>query len=130
MKIILKLNFAGKHRTKEENALYVFNNCMISGVYKETSSFLIDNVSYYTIVHFVKSVRIRSFSGPLSVRIRENTDQKTPNTDAFLHSGSLIAKHLQKYFRRNFCSIRISFLHTLLVFSYISSVCKACLQSA
>ena len=42
----------------------------------------------------VKSVRIRSFSGPYfpafglnispySVRMRENTEQKTPNTDTF-----------------------------------------------
>ena len=33
--------------------------------------------------HCVKSVRIRSFSGPYSVQMRENADQKTPNMDTF-----------------------------------------------
>ena len=33
--------------------------------------------------HCVKSVRIRSFSSPYSVQMRENTVQKTPNTDPF-----------------------------------------------
>ena len=33
--------------------------------------------------HCVKSVRIRSYSGPYSVRMRENTARITPNTDTF-----------------------------------------------
>ena len=33
--------------------------------------------------HCVKSVRIRSFSGPYSVRMRESTDQSNSNTDTF-----------------------------------------------
>ena len=35
------------------------------------------------LIHSVKCVRIRTFSGPYSVRMRENEDQKTPNTDTF-----------------------------------------------
>ena len=34
-------------------------------------------------LHFIKIARVRSFSGPYSVRMRENKDQKTPNTDTF-----------------------------------------------
>ena len=33
--------------------------------------------------HCVKSVRIRSYSGPYSVRMRENADQNNLNTDTF-----------------------------------------------
>ena len=34
-------------------------------------------------VHCVKTVRIRSFSGPYSVRMRKIRTRKTPNTDTF-----------------------------------------------
>ena len=37
----------------------------------------------FAAIYYVKSARIRSFSGPYLVRMRENTDQKTPNTDTF-----------------------------------------------
>ena len=36
--------------------------------------------------HYVKSVRIRSYPGPYSVRMRENTDQKNPEYGYFPHS--------------------------------------------
>ena len=38
--------------------------------------------------HWVKSVYIRSFSGPYSVRKRENTDQKSSEYGHFSHSES------------------------------------------
>ena len=38
------------------------------------------------INHYVKSVRIRSYPGPYSVRMRENTDQKNPEYGYFPHS--------------------------------------------
>ena len=47
------------------------------------------------IKHCVKSVRIRSFSGPYSVQMRENTVQETPNTNTF-YAMSLISKAFQK----------------------------------
>ena len=34
-------------------------------------------------LHCVKSARIWSFSGPYSVQMRKNTEQKTPNRDTF-----------------------------------------------
>ena len=37
-------------------------------------------------VHCVKSVRIRSYSGPYSVRMRENTDQNNSKYGHFLRS--------------------------------------------
>ena len=37
----------------------------------------------YDETHCARSVRIRSFSGPYSVRLWENADQKTLNTDTF-----------------------------------------------
>ena len=33
--------------------------------------------------HYVKSVQIRTYSGPHSVPMRENTARLTPNTDTF-----------------------------------------------
>ena len=35
------------------------------------------------VTHCVKSVRIWSYTGPYSVRMRENTDRITTNTDTF-----------------------------------------------
>ena len=49
--------------------------------------------------HCVKSIRIRSFSGPYSVRMRENTDQKNSEYEYFSRSAfrgfheDLILKH-------------------------------------
>ena len=37
--------------------------------------------SFWEINHCVKSVRIRIYSSPYSVRMRENTVQKNPNMD-------------------------------------------------
>ena len=39
-------------------------------------------------VHYVKNVRIRSYSGPYSVQIRENTGQNNSKYGNFLRSGS------------------------------------------
>ena len=39
--------------------------------------------------HCVKSVRIQSFSGPYSVRMRENTDQKISEYGHFSRCGYL-----------------------------------------
>ena len=39
-----------------------------------------------TQIHCVKSVRIRSYSGPYSVKMRENTDQKNSEYGHFLRS--------------------------------------------
>ena len=50
--------------------------------------------------HCVESVRIRSFSGPYSVRKRENTDQKNSEYGHFSRSESLF-KFLEKQ-RLNF----------------------------
>ena len=45
--------------------------------------------------HSLKSVRIRSYSGPHSVQTRENTDQTNSEYGHFLHSDSL---HTWYYF--------------------------------
>ena len=53
------------------------------------------------VAHCVKSVRIRSFSGPhfpafglnTEVRMRENTDQKNSECGHFLSSGILMVYH-------------------------------------
>ena len=42
-----------------------------------------------------ESVRIRSFSGPYSVRMRENTDQKNSEYGHFLHSAQNFCKNFQ-----------------------------------
>ena len=42
----------------------------------------------YSEVHFVKSVRIRSYSGPYSIRMPTNTDQKDSEYGHFSRSGS------------------------------------------
>ena len=40
-----------------------------------------------TQIHCVKSVRIRSYSGPYSVKMRENTDQNNSEYGHFSRSG-------------------------------------------
>ena len=40
-------------------------------------------------IHCVKSVRIRSFSGPYSVRMREYTDQKNSEYEHFSRSDAV-----------------------------------------
>ena len=48
------------------------------------------------VTHYVKSVGIRSFSGPYSVRMRENTEQKKPNTDIF-HAITVVETSFQSH---------------------------------
>ena len=43
-------------------------------------------VCYSRVKHCMKSIRIRSFSGPYSVRIRENTEQKNSKYERFSYS--------------------------------------------
>ena len=42
--------------------------------------------------HCVKSVRIRSFSGPYSVQMRENTEQENYEYGHFSRCGSILRK--------------------------------------
>ena len=60
----------------------------IKSKYQKIAKRFIDSSMEITIKgHCVKSVRIRSFSGPYSVRIRENTDQKNSEHGHFSPSG-------------------------------------------
>ena len=61
--------------------------------------------------HCVKSVRIRNFSDPYSVQIRENADQKNSKYGHFLRSESMscICKKINFSFRFITCAAKISF---------------------
>ena len=68
---LLKLYFSTK---REEN---------------QSESHMINRHLYYNNLvkcHCVKSVRIRSYTGPYSVRMRENTDQNKSEYGHFLRS--------------------------------------------
>ena len=56
----------------------------------------------YFRIHCVKSVRIRSYSSPYSVRMRENADQKNSEYGHFLRSDSVL--YLQKNMNRKIIS--------------------------
>ena len=45
---------------------------------------------HFEATNCVKSVRIRSYSGPYSVRMRKNTDQNNSEYGHFLRSDSLL----------------------------------------
>ena len=47
------------------------------------------NIPWIDTIHCVKSVRIRSYSGLYSVRMRENTDQNNSEYGHFLQSDML-----------------------------------------
>ena len=69
--------------------------------------------------HCVKSVPIRSFSGPFSVRVRQNTDQKNSEYGQFLRSADTTKS------RNHFYSF--IFYETLLlaqIFKCLSSISK------
>ena len=59
------------------------------------------------MIHCVKSVRIRSFSGPYSVRMWEIRTRKTPNTDTFHAVINFIeyqlVRTLSNIYDRTFC---------------------------
>ena len=63
----------------------------------------------------MKSVRIRSFSGPYSVRMRKSKDQKTPNTGTF-HAVIINMK------RHRLVQIKVYFKKTL-NFSILAKIC-------
>ena len=56
----------------------------------------------------MKSVRIRSYSGPYSVRMREKTDQNNSEHGHFLHSGFIERKDLM-YRQKHLAEIIFSF---------------------
>ena len=60
------------------------NNVINEGKFEHLTQF--GNSGNTETNHCVKSVRIQSFSGPYSVQMRENTDQKNSEYGLFLRS--------------------------------------------